>query len=167
MECPPREVSTWGASAWGGVCPIACWDTRDPPMNRMTDRCKNITLFQILFAGGKNHTLPRNRFHVNFPSGIVSTFYVTFRSDAGKKRGLYVKVLIAVVVAFLLGVAIAVTITLVVLRSDSSAKSSPQDTETSVTKESEPKTTTTAMMTGMTITTLVRRFLEHFGLETH
>ena len=79
---------------------------------------------------------------------------------------MYVKVLVAVVVAFLLGVAIAVTVALVVLRSDSSAKISPQDTETSVMKESEPKTTT-SVMTGMPITALVRRFLEHFGLEIH
>ena len=111
-----------------------------------------------MFAADKNHTLPRNRFHVNFPSGIVSTFYVIFRYDALKKRGLYVKVLIAVVVAFLLGVAIAIAVALVVLRSDSSAKSSLQNTETSVTKESEPKTTktTTTMMTGMPITALIR-----------
>ena len=35
-------------------CPIACWDTPPPaPMNRMTDRCKNITLPQTSFEGGK------------------------------------------------------------------------------------------------------------------
>ena len=27
------------------------------PLNRMTHRCKNITLAQILFAGGKNHCM--------------------------------------------------------------------------------------------------------------
>ena len=32
-------------------CPIACLDTHIP-MNRMTDRCKNITLPQTSFAGG-------------------------------------------------------------------------------------------------------------------
>ena len=31
--------------------PIACWIT-PPPMNRMTDRCKNITLPQTSFEGG-------------------------------------------------------------------------------------------------------------------
>ena len=46
-----------GASAsWGGGCiwgvGVGGWaDT--PPMNRMTDRCKNITLPQTPFAGGK------------------------------------------------------------------------------------------------------------------
>ena len=29
---------------------------RHPPLNRITDRCKNITLLQTSFAGGKNLT---------------------------------------------------------------------------------------------------------------
>ena len=40
----------WGVSAWCGVCLVrgvggipACTEA-DPPVNRMTDRCKNITL---------------------------------------------------------------------------------------------------------------------------
>ena len=37
-----------GVSAMGGVCLSACWDTTPradtPPVNRMTNRCKNITL---------------------------------------------------------------------------------------------------------------------------
>ena len=36
----------------GSVCPIACWDT--PPVNRMTDRCKNISLPQTSFASCNN-----------------------------------------------------------------------------------------------------------------
>ena len=28
----------------GGVCLSALWDTTPPPVNRMTNRCKNITL---------------------------------------------------------------------------------------------------------------------------
>ena len=32
----------------------ACWDTYTPPVNRMTDRCKNITLPQTSFAAGNN-----------------------------------------------------------------------------------------------------------------
>ena len=41
-----------GVSATGGVGIPACTET-DPPVNRMTDRCKNITLPQTSFAGGK------------------------------------------------------------------------------------------------------------------
>ena len=38
--------SAWsgGGSAPGGVCLSAFWDTTPPPVNRMTNRCKNITL---------------------------------------------------------------------------------------------------------------------------
>ena len=45
----PRGVSALGegvcsgGSAPGGVCLSAFWDTT-PPVNRMTNRCKNITL---------------------------------------------------------------------------------------------------------------------------
>ena len=35
-------------------CPIACWNTDPSPVNRMTDRCKNITLPQTSVAGGNN-----------------------------------------------------------------------------------------------------------------
>ena len=35
----------------GHVTYNACWD-RDPPVNRTTHRCKNITLPQASFAGG-------------------------------------------------------------------------------------------------------------------
>ena len=34
--------------------PITCLDKQIPPANRMTHRCKNITLPQTLFVGGKN-----------------------------------------------------------------------------------------------------------------
>ena len=47
-------------------CPIACWDTHllphcmlgytSPLVNRMTDRCKNITFPQTSFAGGNKST---------------------------------------------------------------------------------------------------------------
>ena len=48
--CLPREVSTREVSVQGGclprgVCPLS-------PVNRMTDRCKNITLPQTSLAGG-------------------------------------------------------------------------------------------------------------------
>ena len=53
QECIPVGCVTSAALAIcpgggclpGGVCPNACWDTT--PMNRMTDRCKNITLPQL------------------------------------------------------------------------------------------------------------------------
>ena len=47
-----------GGGGGKGLCPIAYWDT-PPPVNRITDRCKNITLPQTLFAGRKN-PLPNN-----------------------------------------------------------------------------------------------------------
>ena len=68
--CLPRGVSALGVScdlshhAFDVTCmlpphqcsclygdPGACWDTT-PTVNRMTDRCKNITLPQTSFAGG-------------------------------------------------------------------------------------------------------------------
>ena len=43
----PEGVPTQGCvPAGGGTCPGT------PPVNRMTDRCKNITLPQISFMGG-------------------------------------------------------------------------------------------------------------------
>ena len=48
--CPGCVVSAWEVSAQGvsagGVCPSACRDT-SLPVDRMTDRCKNITLPQL------------------------------------------------------------------------------------------------------------------------
>ena len=50
--CLPRGVSAQGGvcpggmSEQGGVCPGDVWQT-PPPMNRMTNRCKNITLPQL------------------------------------------------------------------------------------------------------------------------
>ena len=48
---PPLEncCKAWWDTTWN-----ACWDTPPPPVNRMTDRCKNITLPQTSFAGGNN-----------------------------------------------------------------------------------------------------------------
>ena len=66
--CLPRVCVSSGVSAWRGVSaqwvyiplnpeadtplPIAYWDT-PPPLNRMTDRRKNITLGQTSFADDK------------------------------------------------------------------------------------------------------------------
>ena len=46
----------WGVYLVRGVVPARGGPAQvlPPPMNRMTDRCKNITLPQTLFAGGKN-----------------------------------------------------------------------------------------------------------------
>ena len=38
----------------GGVIPSCTEAAPSPPVNRMTNRCKNITLPQTSFAGGKN-----------------------------------------------------------------------------------------------------------------
>ena len=53
-----------GVPAWGGVPSQGVYLPRGqaggvpaqvlPPLNRMTDRCKNITLPQTAFVGGKN-----------------------------------------------------------------------------------------------------------------
>ena len=53
---PGPGVCTWSQRVYlvrggGGTCP-----GNPPPVNRMTDRCKNITLPQTSFAGGKNVT---------------------------------------------------------------------------------------------------------------
>ena len=61
MHCAGR-VCSWGCLLPGGVlsggvcsrgCIPAC-NGADPPVNRMIDRCKNITLSQTSFAGGNN-----------------------------------------------------------------------------------------------------------------
>ena len=57
---PAHWPSVGGVPAQGGcTCPggctyagVTCPGT--PPVNRMTDRCKNITLLQTSFAGGNN-----------------------------------------------------------------------------------------------------------------
>ena len=41
-------------SRGGGVGIPACSESDPPPVNRMTDRCKNITFPQTSFAGGKD-----------------------------------------------------------------------------------------------------------------
>ena len=61
-------VSAKGGSAQGGVCLrgvypgvsalgvcIPACNGADTPVNRVADRCKNITLPQTSFAGGKNN----------------------------------------------------------------------------------------------------------------
>ena len=67
----PGLGGAWSKGTWsgGGGCLVgggipACTEV-DPPMNRMTNRCKNITLPQTSFAGGNKSTfshrnLPRN-----------------------------------------------------------------------------------------------------------
>ena len=46
--CVGPGESAQGVSLPGGVCPSACWDTHTPPpVDRMTDRCKNIALPQL------------------------------------------------------------------------------------------------------------------------
>ena len=54
--CTWSEGCTW---SWGGVPAQVL-----PPVNRMTNRCKNITLPQTSFAGGKNnrHKLANRKF---------------------------------------------------------------------------------------------------------
>ena len=59
--CPGGGVvPAWGVvPARGGTCPGGtCPGT--PPVDRMTDRCKNITLPQISFAGGNNAKIVQN-----------------------------------------------------------------------------------------------------------
>ena len=51
--CPGAECLPGGVSAQGGmVCIPSCTEADIPPVNRMTDRCKNITLPQASFADG-------------------------------------------------------------------------------------------------------------------
>ena len=41
----PGGASLWGGASFLGVCGIpACTEADPPPVNRMTNRCKNITL---------------------------------------------------------------------------------------------------------------------------
>ena len=61
----PRGVPTQGVCLPGGVPAWGLYLPRgrgylsrySPPVNRMTDRCKNITLPQTSFAGGNNTTI--------------------------------------------------------------------------------------------------------------
>ena len=45
----PRGMHAWGGGAWHRACVARML----PPVNKMTDACKNITLPQTSFAGGK------------------------------------------------------------------------------------------------------------------
>ena len=59
-----------GVCSWGGVCSggsapggcgiPACTEADTPPVNRMTDRCKNITLPQTSFVGGNERNWTDN-----------------------------------------------------------------------------------------------------------
>ena len=50
----PRGGQHPGGSASRGGLPRVVEQTPLPPVNRMTQRCKSITLPQTSFAGGKN-----------------------------------------------------------------------------------------------------------------
>ena len=50
----PGGTCQGGVPTWVGcTCPRGCTCPGTPPMNRMTDRCKNITLPQTSFVGSK------------------------------------------------------------------------------------------------------------------
>ena len=53
-------------SASRGVCIQGGWGDPLPPVNRMTHKCKNITLPQTSFVGGKNmkRLLERTYYHI-------------------------------------------------------------------------------------------------------
>ena len=52
---PPAALAIWGVSTRHPPrTRLPLPRSRHPPVNRMTDRCKNITLPQTSFAGGKN-----------------------------------------------------------------------------------------------------------------
>ena len=88
--CLPRGCLPRGVSAWVGVCPgdihplphyihplsIACWDTHHP-VNRITDRCKNITLPQTSFAGSNKKLRPEGLGLHRFISEVVHNFSQT------------------------------------------------------------------------------------------
>ena len=72
----PPWVWAWKPARHAGIplpletCCKACWDTTcnaywdSTPLNRMTDRCKNITLPQTSFAGGNKNAF---QYDVNRP----------------------------------------------------------------------------------------------------
>ena len=102
---PCRGVSpAGGVSLEGGLPACTEADPPPPPVNRMTNRCKNITLPQTSFAGGKNYLLgvirgrlqfiiycisqfdlkdinfTRRYFEIRYNTFCFSTAYMTFRS---------------------------------------------------------------------------------------
>ena len=88
---PPASVAVGDVclgSAQGERClPRGC----TPPVNRMTDRCKNITLSQTSFAGGKNFVLkPSLRYLQTFFDAFVrdnETFGIEPRQLAVRQVG--------------------------------------------------------------------------------
>ena len=48
-------------ACWDTTC-NACWDST-PPVNRMTSRCKNITLPQTSFAGSNKNAFQHDAYH--------------------------------------------------------------------------------------------------------
>ena len=65
----------------GHVTCGASWDTQFPPVDRMTDTCKNITFSQTLFAGGKYQGVTNQ---IESHSRILST--VTVRQLAYMRK---------------------------------------------------------------------------------
>ena len=61
----------WGCMVLGGGIP-ACTEA-DPPVNRMTNRCKNITLPQTSFAGGNKMSLKS----CSQPKNMHSSAYIS------------------------------------------------------------------------------------------
>ena len=68
---PPPPQSRPPTARHAGIPPAMHAGMPPPPVNRMTDRCKNITLPQTSFAGGKNsiveHT-KRQSWHDIYPN---------------------------------------------------------------------------------------------------
>ena len=51
------QHALYPGGAWSGGGIPACTEADPPPVNRMTNRCKNITLPQTSFAGGNNDSI--------------------------------------------------------------------------------------------------------------
>ena len=73
----PGGAWSWGVPGPGGLGGggIPACTEADPPVNRMTDRCKNITLPQTSFAGGKNEH-PSRRFAPNIKCIHTPLYYL-------------------------------------------------------------------------------------------
>ena len=62
--CLPRGCLPRGGVCWGGVSAPLHAGIHPPPVDRMTDRCKNITLPQTSFAGGNKNDLEQGVLNV-------------------------------------------------------------------------------------------------------
>ena len=81
---PYKGESLSGGICPGGLCPGGLCPVRPPPVNRITDASKNVTLPQTSFAGGNNvHTDNQDKRHICRSNWKLFVFLQTWWVEEG------------------------------------------------------------------------------------